>query len=184
MKLRVDRIKETPAGVEFAGEPEWNARVAEALPELEGAEARPIEVSLRAYRVGGDLLLEGELRCAAELECARCLKRYGHPLVESFRLVLEPVRARVPPDPEAVRALAETGMCLGEELELGWFQGHEIDLTRFLVEVVALALPVQPVCRADCRGLCPRCGIDQNEASCDCESPRDASPFAVLERLK
>lgn len=184
MKLRVDRIKETPGRHEFAGDAAWNAAAMEALPELAGAQARPIEVSLRAYRVGGDLLLEGELRCVAELECARCLKRYRHPLVESFRLVLEPVRARVPPDPEAVRTLAAAGMCLGEELEFGWFQGHEIDLTPFLLEVVALALPVQPVCKTECRGLCPRCGIDRNEASCDCVSPRDVSPFAVLERLK
>lgn len=184
MKLHLDQIKETPTDHRFEADAAWNAAAVEVMPELVGEGAQPLEVSLRAYRMGGDLLLEGELRCGAVLECARCLTRYCEPLRESFRLVLEPVRARVPPDPEAARALAETGMCLGEELELGWFQGRELDLTRFLLEVIALALPVQPVCKSECRGLCPQCGIDRNEASCDCGHRRESSPFAVLARLR
>ena len=39
---------------------------------------------------------------------------------------------------------------------MGWFQGHEIDLGDFFREVLTLALPVQPLCREDCRGLCPQ----------------------------
>ncbi len=184
MKLHLDQIKETPSEHRFEGDAAWNAAAAEVVPELAVEGAEPVTVSLRAYRMSGDLLLEGELRCGLVLECGRCLTRYREPLRETFRLVLEPVRARVPPDPEAARVLAETGMCLGEELELGWFQGREIDLTRFLLEVIALALPVQPVCKSECRGLCPQCGIDRNEASCDCARPREDSPFAVLRSLR
>jgi uncharacterized protein len=75
-------------------------------------------------------------------------------------------------------------MWVGDELDAGWYRGSEIDLTRFLREVVALALPVQPLCREDCRGLCPRCGADRNLERCACAEVKASSPFAVLRRLK
>jgi uncharacterized protein len=75
-------------------------------------------------------------------------------------------------------------MCLGDELEMGLFEGHEIDLGSFLREVMTLALPLQPLCREDCRGLCPGCGADRNAGSCGCDQQRAKTPFAALEALK
>ncbi len=105
--------------------------------------------------MGQDVYIEGALTGALAPECARCLVRYREPLREPFRLVLEPAGTRVPAEPDAARELARHGMCLVDELDMGWFQGHEIDLGSFLREVLTLALPVQPLCREDCRGLCP-----------------------------
>ena len=51
-------------------------------------------------------------------------------------------------------------------------------------ELVALALPVQPLCREDCAGLCPRCGADRNRESCRCREIESESPFAVLSKLR
>ena len=184
MKVRVDQVKESPEEVEFSGDPTWNRAAEERIPELAAPGSEALAVELRSYRIGTDLLLEGRLRGALGLECGRCLARYRHALAESFRLVLEPAGARLPADPEAARSLAEHGFCLGDELELGWFQGHEIDLTPFVLEVVALAIPVQPLCRESCKGLCPQCGADRNETECGCEAPRDTSPFAVLKSLQ
>jgi uncharacterized protein len=75
-------------------------------------------------------------------------------------------------------------MCLGDELEMGWYQGPEIDLSGFARELVALAPPVQPLCREQCQGLCPRCGVDLNIERCACERERPASPFAALAALR
>jgi uncharacterized protein len=98
--------------------------------------------------------------------------------------VLEPAGDRVPADPEGAAALAQEGLALADELESGWFRGPEIHLDRFVGEILTLAVPVQPLCREDCRGLCPRCGIDRNAASCACAEERPASPFAVLAALR
>jgi uncharacterized protein len=98
--------------------------------------------------------------------------------------VLEPAGERVPADPEGAAALAHEGMVLADELESGWFRGPEIQLDRFVGEVLALAVPVQPLCRDDCRGLCPRCGVDRNVESCSCTDARPESPFAVLASLR
>ena len=75
------------------------------------------------------------------------------------------------------------GVSLGEGFEAGWFREPEIRLETFLAEVVSLAVPIQPLCREDCVGLCPRCGCDLNQTSCDCEELKPESPFAVLARL-
>jgi uncharacterized protein len=49
-----------------------------------------------------------------------------------------------------------------------------MELEDILREQVLLALPMQRVCREDCRGICPVCGKDRNEAPCDCrEHPAD-----------
>lgn len=134
--------------------------------------------------MGEDVYLEGFLTGVLELECSRCLGRYASPLRESFRMVLEPARDRVPAEPEAALALTRDGLCLADDVETGWYKGRELDLGPFSLELVALALPVQPLCREDCRGLCPGCGVDRNQTACGCEKPKPASPFAALGALR
>lgn len=146
--------------------------------------AEDLAFTVRAHRMGADLFLEGELSGTLELVCSRCLTRYRAPIRERFRLVLEPAGDRVPAEPEGATALAQEGLYLTDELEAGWFRGPEIQLDRFVGEMLALGVPVQPLCQEDCRGLCPRCGIDRNVERCACAEEKPASPFAVLASLK
>ncbi len=184
MKLPVERLTESPAPFAFeAGEAWWRDQLADprALP---GAPTAPLQIRLQAHRMGEDLYLEGSVEGELELECSRCLARYRGRLFEPFRLVLEPAGSRLPADPEGAEALKRDGICLGEEVDTGWYQPPEIDLGAFLREVVSLALPVKPLCREDCAGLCPRCGVDRNRESCDCGEIERESPFAVLRTLR
>jgi uncharacterized protein len=141
-------------------------------------------VEIQAWMVGEVLHLDGELHGEVGAECGRCLKRYRHALRDSFRLVLEPMGDRRPVDPESLEMLDRYGMCLGEEIEAGWYRGHEIELDGFMAEVISLVIPMQPICSEDCAGLCPVCGVDRSEESCDCEELKPDSPFAVLESLR
>lgn len=182
MKLSVDRLIDTPTAYAFEVPPGWWAGVA---PSGAGERlASPLRLELRAHRMGEDLHLEGQAIGAFELGCSRCLARYRHALQESFRLVLEPAGSRRPLEPEGAVALQRDGLYLCDELETGWFQGDQIHLGAFLREVVALALPVKPLCREDCLGLCPQCGADRNATACRCEKMRPESPFAALRRLR
>ncbi len=61
---------------------------------------------------------------------------------------------------------------------------EELMADAFFSELISLALPLQPLCSEDCRGLCPRCGADRNRVECDCEELKPPSPFAVLARLR
>ena len=51
--------------------------------------------------------------------------------------------------------------------------GDQLDLGPMVRDAVVLELPLAPLCREDCRGLCPHCGCDRNEEICGCEAPRD-----------
>lgn len=186
MKLEVERLTAEPRPFAYEeGATWWSARMPRAA-RVPREVAEPFRVTGVAYRGAGseDIILEGTLSGAFELECARCLARYRHGLSEPFRFILEPAGLRTPAEPEAAESLARNGMCLADEVELGWYRGAEIQLDSVCLEMISLALPVKPLCRDDCAGLCPRCGTDRNEAPCGCSETAPNSPFAVLAALR
>lgn len=184
MKLAVDSVTETPQPFHFTATPAWfRARFPRSASDGDDL-SEELQIEGRAYRAAADILIEGEVRGTVELACGRCLTRYRAPVREQFRLVLEPAGARVPADPEGAAALAAEGLYLADEPETGWYRGPEIRLDRLVGEVISLALPVQPVCRESCKGLCPQCGVDRNVETCNCAEVRPESPFAVLRKLK
>jgi uncharacterized protein len=161
----------------------WQARDPEPRETLCGVE-EPFRLVFEARRVGEDVELAGQMQGRVALECSRCAKRYSHALCEDFRLVLEPAGSREPADPEGVAALAARGLWLGEDLEAGWFRGSRVRLDDFFGEVIALAMPLQPLCSEECPGICPHCGADRAEIRCACADEKVESPFAVLAKLK
>jgi uncharacterized protein len=58
-----------------------------------------------------------------------------------------------------------------------------VDLAPLVHDAILLDLPLAPLCRADCQGLCPYCGIDRNEAQCECQAPHDPR-WATLDGLQ
>lgn len=185
MKINVDRLSGTPLLQVFEAPSSWwtdaqsqSSSTDDAVPQGD------FRCECEIHMMGADIYIEGKLTGAFDLSCARCLARYRQPVQETLRLVLEPAGNRVPPDADAADALARDGVCLGEELEVGWFRGQEIDLGPYLFELIALSLPVKPLCREDCLGLCPRCGVDRNVEKCHCNEVNPASPFAALQTLK
>jgi uncharacterized protein len=184
MRILVDHLSVTPTDFSFECDAAWWRSVMPEHAELQRALLAPIGFRLEAHRMGDDVYLEGVAEGALELECSRCLARYRHVLHEPFRLVLEPAGDRSPADPEAAEALANDGVCLGDEIEAGWFRGNEIHLWAFFREVISLALPVKPLCDEDCAGLCPHCGIELGVETCDCRETKSDSPFAVLAALR
>jgi len=186
MKLEIERLTSEPRPFAYEqGGTWWSSRTPREA-SLPREVIEPFRVTGIAYRSGDseDILLEGEIGGAFELECARCLARYRHSLREPFRFVLEPAGLRTPAEPEAAEALVRDGMCLADEVELGWYRGSEIQLDSVCLELISLALPVKPLCREDCAGLCPRCGVDRNETPCGCSEAAPNSPFAVLAALR
>lgn len=183
MKLFVDRLSSAPVKYRFTGSEAWWLERAGEFGEV-ARPTGPFRFELTANTLAANLYLEGLVEGEFEVECSRCVARYRHALCEGFRLVLEPVGERVPEDPESVEALRRDGLCLSDDLELGWYRGAEIDMESYFAEVVALAVPVQPLCQKECAGLCRECGANRNEADCGCTVTKPNSPFAVLASLR
>ena len=184
MKILVERLTATPTEFSWEGSSAWWRAAMPEQPGLPSELREPFALRCAAHRMGEDIYLEGVAEGVLDLECSRCLERYRHVLREPFRLILEPAGERSPADPEAAGALASDGVCLGDEIEAGWFRGDEIHLGAFFREVISLALPVKPLCDEDCAGLCPYCGIELGVETCDCRAAKSDSPFAVLAALR
>ena len=184
MKIWVDRLKNEPEPISYAPGAEWWG---ERFEEDSGGEIRLVEPPVFQASValkGDEVDLRGGFEATLETECGRCLRRYRLPLQDSFHLGLDPYGESVDLDPEGLQSLAKVGICLGEELDSGWYKGNELELDGFLTELISLALPLQFICSEDCLGLCSQCGIDRSQASCECKMPKPKSPFAVLEALR
>ena len=196
-KFLIDRLTDKPQRFEYEAEAGWwAARAGSDDPSDEIQVARPFRFELDASRMGEGVLIAGTFEGGVSVECSRCTRRYVHPLRDTFRLVLKPLkddpwgdgRPQEAIDPEAERAIAESGICLGDDLEAGWFRGPVIFLDDFFAEIAALAMPIQPLCEEECMGLCPHCGMErassrgseQTVAVCGCADERTESPFAVL----
>ena len=71
---------------------------------------------------------------------------------------------------------------VGDE-EAYLIENDAVDLAPLARDAILLDLPLAPLCREECRGLCPECGIDRNEESCDCSAPIDPR-WATLDGLR
>ncbi|MCL5746530.1 MAG: DUF177 domain-containing protein [Acidobacteria bacterium] len=73
---------------------------------------------------------------------------------------------------------------IGErEADVGFYAGDGLELKEILRERVLLALPMQRVCREDCKGICPSCGKNRKEGDCGCQPKLADSRWAALKQL-
>lgn len=132
-----------------------------------------IKVEMKSFE---ELEVSGEFKFSISLVCSRCLSSFKRDFhVEFFVRFLEASRFAPAGDVE-----------LNDELlEVQYFSGVEIDLTPVLRDSAALVLPMKPLCKPDCKGLCPICGKNLNEGPCSCKIQEHASsPFSALISLK
>jgi uncharacterized protein len=126
----------------------------------------PIDVELRLEAVMEGVLASGRARASLAGECARCLEAFDDEIDVDFQELY------VYPESEA------------EEDEASRLDGELLDLEPAIRDAVVLALPFQPVCQADCEGLCPECGTrlldDPGHAHDEDVDPR----WAALSTLK
>jgi uncharacterized protein len=70
-----------------------------------------------------------------------------------------------------------------KDLAVGFYQDDKIDLSQMIWEQVYLALPMKPLCKEDCRGLCPQCGTNLNLSMCSCDRETVDPRLATLKTL-
>jgi uncharacterized protein len=135
---------------------------------------KPAEVRLGYRRSGDEIFFHGRVTGQAIGHCARCLEAYAFDIASNFSFVL------VPKSP-----LGAAEIELNEEdLDLSFYEGEEIDVSPLVLEQIVLALPTRPLCTENCQGLCPQCGINRNNETCECVVDQGDPRLAVLRNLK
>ena len=120
--------------------------------------------TVRFSRTPQGLLLQGDFGALTELECVRCLDIYSH----SLKWLVTDLYAF------DRRNVTDSGLLVPEE--------GQIDLEPLLREYALLEIPISPLCKPDCKGLCPICGENLNRVDCG-HHPEPDSPFSVLKDL-
>lgn len=130
----------------------------------------PVRIALEIYRQGEQLQVRGTASVAIRQTCVRCLNETTQEIGADVAVV-----ARAQAQRDAGEA-APDGMI--------YHDGEIVDLTGEIRELLLLEVPSAPVCRMECRGLCPHCGADLNAGPCGCgaKGSQDAR-WAALQAL-
>ncbi len=123
----------------------------------------------------GEIRIRGHLKVRMRCECDRCLEPAEFPVDSSFDLFYRPEEDK---DYDAEVAIDEG------ESEIAFYEGGGIELKDILREYILLAMPMQRVCRQDCRGICPICGQNRNVVSCGCEMKTIDDRWSALKKLQ
>jgi uncharacterized protein len=174
------------APVASPGEPGQNGTAANGAP----AAAEP-DAEAADYAVLGDVhfdgtlrkdeprfILGGRLQARLQVMCGRCLEPFTLPVDTQVELTYVPHPATAANDEEV--ELSQ------DDLTTAFYRDQTLDLGEMVREQFYLALPMSPLCREDCKGLCPRCGTNLNQGTCACdvrwEDPRLAGLRTLLKK--
>ncbi len=122
--------------------------------------------------IGERVTLIGTVTARVTACCARCTKEFE----TSLSVPYEAIFAR----PGEESADEDAG---GNDPDLYFFEGSQVEPDESAVASLALNMPMRFLCNADCKGLCPVCGMDLNEKDCSCETVGEDSPFTALKAL-
>ena len=156
MLVQLDKIADEPF--------RWSVRrsipvVALDRPDL--TELGEIDWQGEIARDSPGFRLKGRLAYSQTVVCSRCLAP-----------IVQPIESRV----ELVLLVGEAEPTVGEveltesDLSTVYLENAQFDMEPILLEQLQLNIPMRLVCRDDCAGLCPTCGVNRNTESCDCGS--------------
>jgi uncharacterized protein len=126
---------------------------------------------------GGEIRIHGKVQTEMEFDCDRCLEPTHYPLDLSFDLNYRPVEVEGEDLPKEAAINAN-------ETEISFYEGNGIELAEVLREYILLSLPMQQVCRDDCKGICQICGQNRNLGNCHCEGKPADNRWDVLREVK
>ena len=135
----------------------------------------PVSLAFDIVKDKQHFQLIGTVKTTLELLCSRCVEPFTLPVDGAFDLRYQPRSTNVG---EGEREIEE------DDLTTAFYENEEIDLGQLMREQFYLSLPMKPLCRADCRGLCPVCGTNLNRGTCDCKRNWEDPRLAVLKTLK
>jgi DUF177 domain-containing protein len=139
----------------------------------------PVDLRFRVHKDKNRYRLVGRVATTLEQPCSRCLEPFRQDLDAAFDIRYLP---------QSENAGHEEREVEEDDLSDAFYRDEQIELKQLMEEQFYLALPLKPLCRTDCKGLCPNCGTNLNDASCTCEvrweDPRLAGLKALMNRDK
>ncbi|MEL7567464.1 MAG: DUF177 domain-containing protein [Dehalobacterium sp.] len=138
---------------------------------MEGEEMKllsPLEFSGDIENLGDRLNVAGEVHTRVELLCSRCMEVMSLEVDAPFSEIFSNHRDVVEEE---------------QEEEIFFFEGDEIDIGSHVTRAILLELPMKALCKEECKGLCPECGVNLNFEKCQCVEDNIDPRFSALKKL-
>ena len=118
-------------------------------------------------RINNGIYTQGKLATQVHLTCMRCLEPFTFAL--NFEIAERYLFSSPKDEEEQVYVMDSDGT---------------IDITEPVRQQLWVSLPIQPLCKPDCRGFCAQCGANLNQETCTCQEETIDPRFAILKELK
>jgi uncharacterized protein len=133
--------------------------------------------SAKLEAAGTGVRFVGQLSARIQLSCDRCVNQIHENIERRFDLFFEQRESELfKPNDEVELEEADT--------DTAFIVGNELFVDEVMHEQVLLALPMKPLCSADCKGLCSTCGTNLNDGNCGCPEPVTNPAFEHLLEFK
>lgn len=157
------------------GENRFSFSVSSFLIDVKNVEIlRNIEAQLLLRRDGDRVDVKGGIDFLARLFCSRCLISFEREFKERIEVEYRQDIFR----PKGFK------VDLRRIIDQDYYSGDEIDLFPLIRDVVILAIPMAPICKPDCKGLCYICGKNLNDGECGCKREETPAWKEALKKLK
>jgi uncharacterized protein len=144
------------------------------MGSLSSAFKSEIRIKLWLHRHENEIVVRGTASFTVTEECSRCLESYDRKFDVQFEVFCDKIGAR----------REEQGAREAEgETFTAFHDGKVLELGPCLREAIVLAFPIKPLCKEDCKGLCPVCGKNLNEGTCNCPKDKLDARWSILDRL-
>ncbi len=136
----------------------------------EGRFEVPVALHLKLRRKGEKIKASGEIRGNIILTCSRCAEEFSFSVNSSFDLDLLPAESLT----SGEVALEE------DEMDTVFYEKGIIEIDSLVATQINLTIPMKPLCKPDCRGICPVCGANRNKVDCGHEAKIPDPRFSRL----
>jgi uncharacterized protein len=176
MKIRFDDIPENGLFLSFSGDEEFLSEAVKAISLSGDVKIDPhIRGKIDIIRSGEDVLLSGGVAGSMRLRCSRCLSDFT--VEKEMNLDLR-IRGG------GVTAEFQDGS-EQQDADVVFVEDSELDPAEIILQELLLELPMKPLCREECPGLCPKCGALKGSPECKCGDNKEIDPrWEALARLK
>jgi uncharacterized protein len=140
----------------------------------------PVSLGFTIHKDQDRFRLVGSVTTTLELACSRCLEPFTLPVNAMFDLRYLPKGAG---QEEGSPGNGEEGEVQDDDVSVSFYLDDEIDLADLLREQFYLVLPMKPLCREECQGLCSHCGVNRNVETCQCSARWDDPRLSALKAL-
>jgi uncharacterized protein len=152
MKIDLSRLKLYPRESEaFYLKSNWDDSF---LAEVGGKFLAPVELEIEVENTGRMFIGRGNVRTRLQLPCSRCLRDFSCSVDDEIEIAM-------------LESSHDHHVSADEEML--FLDDGKVDISSRIEETIFMAVPISPLCREECQGLCPICGQDKNTSGCFCE---------------